>query len=59
MINKQGPSRQIWLSSPISGPKRYDWIDGKWIYKRDQVSLQALLNQEISSIIGKDVNFED
>lgn len=24
IINKQTPSRQIWLSSPISGPKRYN-----------------------------------
>lgn len=26
MINKQPPNRQIWLSSPVSGPKRYDWV---------------------------------
>ena len=24
VINKQTPNKQIWLSSPISGPKRYD-----------------------------------
>ncbi|CAI5441089.1 unnamed protein product [Caenorhabditis angaria] len=24
VINKQSPNKQIWLSSPISGPKRYD-----------------------------------
>lgn len=24
VINKQTPNRQIWLSSPISGPKRQD-----------------------------------
>jgi frataxin len=26
VINKQPPNRQIWLSSPVSGPKRYDWV---------------------------------
>ncbi|KAL2424382.1 hypothetical protein ABEF95_009423 [Exophiala dermatitidis] len=26
VINKQPPNKQIWLSSPISGPKRYDWV---------------------------------
>lgn len=26
VLNKQPPNRQIWLSSPISGPKRYDWV---------------------------------
>ena len=26
VINKQPPNKQIWLSSPQSGPKRYDWV---------------------------------
>ncbi|RVX68409.1 hypothetical protein B0A52_07409 [Exophiala mesophila] len=26
VINKQPPNKQIWLSSPESGPKRYDWV---------------------------------
>lgn len=26
MLNKQPPNKQIWISSPISGPKRYDWV---------------------------------
>lgn len=26
MLNKQPPNKQIWLSSPISGPKRYDYV---------------------------------
>ncbi|KZO99761.1 Frataxin [Calocera viscosa TUFC12733] len=25
VINKQPPNQQIWLSSPLSGPKRYDY----------------------------------
>lgn len=25
-MNKQPPNKQIWLSSPVSGPKRYDWV---------------------------------
>ncbi|KPI41951.1 Frataxin-like protein [Cyphellophora attinorum] len=25
VINKQPPNKQIWLSSPLSGPKRYDY----------------------------------
>ncbi|KAK9847095.1 hypothetical protein WJX84_003273, partial [Apatococcus fuscideae] len=27
VLNKQTPNRQIWSSSPISGPARYDFID--------------------------------
>lgn len=26
VINKQPPNKQIWLSSPVSGPKRYDFV---------------------------------
>ena len=26
ILNKQPPNKQIWLSSPVSGPKRYDWV---------------------------------
>lgn len=25
VINKQTPNRQLWWSSPISGPRRYEW----------------------------------
>ena len=50
VINKQGPSRQIWLSSPISGPKRFDFVGGStWIYRRDGkvTVLRDLLKQEL------------
>jgi frataxin len=34
VINRQPPSRQIWLSSPISGPKRFDYLESHgWVYK--------------------------
>ncbi|CAI5488653.1 unnamed protein product [Closterium sp. Naga37s-1] len=29
VINKQAPNRQIWLSSPQSGPARFDWLPGQ------------------------------
>lgn len=39
VLNKQPPNKQIWLSSPISGPKRYDWVayDGGGGGKREGV----------------------
>ncbi|KAI8634295.1 mitochondrial chaperone Frataxin [Xylariaceae sp. FL1651] len=59
VINKQPPNKQIWLSSPSSGPKRYDWVvlsegqdqkqdtaTGDWIYLRDGSSLTELLREE-------------
>lgn len=62
VLNKQPPNKQIWLSSPISGPKRYDWvvlgdsmhqkegtndgIEAHWIYLRDGSRLSDLLKKE-------------
>ena len=54
VLNKQPPNKQIWLSSPISGPKRYDWVEtgpvegrGTWMYLRDGSTLTSLLAEEI------------
>lgn len=59
-INKQPPNKQIWLSSPKSGPKRYDYVivgegqqnkqdtaTGEWVYLRDGTTLNDLLANEI------------
>jgi frataxin len=53
VLNKQPPNRQIWLSSPLSGPKRYDYVkteggEGDWIYMRDGSRLSELLRKELS-----------
>ena len=56
VINKQTPNKQIWLSSPFSGPKRYDFLNQTWIYKHDGISLHDLLNREISNVFPKDQN---
>ncbi|KAI9888452.1 MAG: Mitochondrial chaperone Frataxin [Vezdaea aestivalis] len=60
VLNKQPPNRQIWLSSPLSGPKRYDFVStgdgmgdkagtgsGEWIYLRDGTRLLDLLKSEV------------
>lgn len=57
VINKQPPNKQIWLSSPKSGPKRYDYDaeGGRWIYARDGQSLGKLLEEELSTAFDKEV----
>ncbi|XP_063703487.1 frataxin homolog, mitochondrial isoform X2 [Culicoides brevitarsis] len=67
VINRQSPNRQIWLSSPLSGPKRYDFIPknaetgdkcrGYWIYKHDGVTLHELLQEELPKLINSETNF--
>uniref|UniRef100_A0A0N5C6Z9 ferroxidase n=1 Tax=Strongyloides papillosus TaxID=174720 RepID=A0A0N5C6Z9_STREA len=54
VLNKQTPNRQIWLSSPLSGPKRYDYMKGDWVYKHDNVSLDQLLTIEFRDIFKTD-----
>lgn len=58
VINKQPPNKQIWLSSPVSGPKRYDLIGGKWITLRDHTGLTALLQEELLEELGTEVVLE-
>lgn len=48
VINKQTPNKQIWLSSPSSGPKRYDWTGKNWVYSHDGMSLHELLARELT-----------
>lgn len=60
VINKQPPNKQIWLSSPISGPKRYDYVvfgEGQnqkedtavsdWVYLRDGTTINELFDKEL------------
>ncbi|KAF2689643.1 Frataxin [Lentithecium fluviatile CBS 122367] len=67
VLNKQPPNKQIWLSSPVSGPKRFDWVVsgesmhekegggvGDWIYLRDGTSLTEVIRKELGVELGRD-----
>ena len=43
----------------FSGPKRYDFNEGAWIYKHDGVSLHTTLTTEVSSMLGQPLSFMD
>jgi frataxin len=36
VINKQTPNHQLWWSSPLSGPRRYEYVEERerWVYTR-------------------------
>lgn len=57
VLNKQTPNKQVWLSSPVSGPFRYDYcVDFQsWVYKRDGHKLVDKLSEELTELLGKDV----
>ncbi|XP_074266260.1 frataxin, mitochondrial-like [Silene latifolia] len=57
VVNKQTPNRQIWLSSPVSGPSRFDW-DGSsqaWVYRRNKTNLFSVLERELEKLCGESV----
>lgn len=55
VINKQTPNRQLWLSSPLSGPMRFDLVGGNWIEKRSNTELKKLLSEELSQLLNTQV----
>lgn len=49
VLNKQPPNEQIWLSSPFSGPRRFEWnsTDETWRDVRNsEIELNEFLRRE-------------
>ena len=58
VINKQGPNRQLWLASPLSGPLRYELCSGCWTNTRDGHNLYVRLKTELETMFGADLSFD-
>ncbi|KAH9524642.1 hypothetical protein Btru_027424 [Bulinus truncatus] len=58
VLNKQTPNKQIWLSSPLSGPKRFDYYQGQWVYLKDGTGLHKLLEEEMLELTGIKVDLK-
>ncbi|OCF34358.1 iron donor protein CyaY [Kwoniella heveanensis BCC8398] len=59
VINKQPPNQQIWISSPVSGPSRFDYVgseeEGRWVHhRRPEVKLGELLDSEMREILSSE-----
>ena len=60
VVNKQAPTAQLWVSSPVSGPARFNWRgDHGWIDERDGEALTARFTRELSDAAGEAVAFDD
>lgn len=57
VLNTQTPNRQIWMSSPISGPWRYAWHPQRreWLSTRDGHCLSERLSHELAQVFDKSV----
>jgi frataxin len=57
VLNKQSPNRQVWWSSPVSGPRRYGWDEATktWTNSRDGHGMIQALEQELKKLTGIDI----
>lgn len=55
VLNKHAPSRELWLSSPLSGAGRYAYDEARaaWLEARGGGALAALLEGELAALAGR------
>ncbi len=65
VINKQTPNRQLWWSSPISGPRRYEYDNGQWVFTKSmdedglaKSTLTDALREEIQELYNVNLSFD-
>lgn len=49
VLSRHSGNREIWLSSPISGPSHFRYSDGQWLNKHD-MELRAQLREDFSKM---------
>ena len=70
VLNQYAVTRQVWLSSPVSGPSKYNFHRdaerkggqgrGVWCSERDtSQQLQPLLEAEFSAALGTPIAFDE
>lgn len=50
VFNKQPPMKQLWVSSPITGPARFEMRSGSWIHTKNRKPLSDFLAEEMQEI---------
>lgn len=58
VINKQPPNKQIWISSPQSGPDRFDPLNDSWVSLRTGEKLGDVLRRELGEALEREVKLE-
>eukprot|EP00871_Galdieria_phlegrea_P004779 jgi/Galph1/5301/GphlegSOOS_G3984.1 len=61
VLNTQRPNRQLWLSSPVSGPWRFFWSfsEQQWKATRTGKPLRQLLNEELTQLANISIPLEE
>lgn len=47
VVNRQQPEKQMWLSSPFSGPTHYDIMDSSFVDPKTNLKLEDVLAKEL------------
>ncbi len=57
VLNKHGPTRQLWLSSPQSGAWHFAWDEGAaaWRSTRGRETLVEVLERDLGQALGQTV----
>ena len=58
VINKQAPNQQLWWSSPLSGPMRFEYNCDKdlWCATKTEVTINGILASEFMETLGVEVD---
>lgn len=60
VINRHAPTRQLWLSSPVSGAAHFDYHEAtrSWRSTRGGPPLAERLAAELAAATGRDIAFD-
>ena len=60
VVNRHGPTRQIWLSSPQSGAWHFAWDEGAaaWRSTRGKETLVEVLERDLAQALGQTVKLD-
>jgi frataxin len=57
VLNKHGPNREIWLSSPVSGAWHFAFADNGWVSTREPRAVLAVLLADELAVFGEKLVF--
>ncbi|RVD92242.1 iron donor protein [Tubulinosema ratisbonensis] len=50
LFNKQTPTKQLWVSSPVTGPYKFDFINCYFYNKKNKLLFDKYLKNELKEI---------
>lgn len=53
LFNRQPSTTQLWVSSPLTGPFKFDIVNGKWFDPKHNVSFKLYIEKEFEKIKQK------